>query len=203
MARGATVLLLVDFLNIMDFPSARTLAPHALRAAMRTRALKQRLAGSRVPAIYANDNFGEWHSDIDAIVEACVRRGGAARRLAEIMLPGPEDRFVLKPRHSAFFGTPLQFLLEDLAATRLVIAGLTTDSCVMFTAHDAYLRDYKIWVPSDCVAAARPEFSRTSLAHMQRVLKASTNPSTASLTDAFRHAQRARRSSAGGGAAVV
>jgi nicotinamidase-related amidase len=203
MARTATVLLLVDFLNIMDFPSARSLAPHALRAAARTRALKQRLARSRVRAIYANDNFGQWQSDVDAIVEACVQRGGAARQLVELLKPEPDDRFVLKPRHSAFFGTPLQFLLEDLGASRLVIAGLTTDSCVMFTAHDAYLRDYRIWVPSDCVAAARPEFSRTSLSHMHRVLKASTLASTARLDVAFRHAKRLKRNTDGGGAAAV
>ena len=197
MAHSPTVLLLVDFLNIMDFESARALAPHALRAAARAQALKRRLARGRIPAVYANDNFGAWHSDVDAIVQACVARGGAARRLVQLIGPEPGDRFVLKPRHSAFFGTPLQFLLDDLGAKRLVITGLTTDSCVMFTAHDAYLRDYRIWVPSDCVAATRPQFSRTSLAHIERVLKASTSPSPTRLDVAFRGARRVRKYAAG------
>ena len=185
MARTSTVLLLVDFLNFMDFGSARALAPHALRAAKRALALKQRLARSRVPAIYANDNFGHWESDIHAIVDTCIARGGAARQLAEMMAPAPGDRSVLKPRHSAFFGTPLEFLLKDLGVRRLVVTGLTTDSCIMFTAHDAYLRGYRIWVPSDCVGAAKPDFTRNSLAHMRRVLKASTLPSTTPLNRAF------------------
>lgn len=197
MAKSATALLLIDFLNVMDFGSANALAPHALRAAERARALKARLARSRVPAIYANDNFGAWDSDVDAIVEACRARGGAARRLVELLAPANGDRFVLKPRHSAFFGTPLEFLLQDLGAKRLVITGLTTDSCVMFTAHDAYLRDYRIWVPSDCVAAASPRFTRTSLAHMQRVLKASTLPSRTRLDIALRSARRVRKGAAG------
>ncbi len=93
---------------------------------------------------------------------------------------------MLKPRHSAFFGTPLEFLLDDLGAKRLVITGLTTDSCIMFTAHDAYVRGYRIWVPSDCVAAARPQFTRNSLQHMARVLKASTLPSTTPTNRAFK-----------------
>jgi nicotinamidase-related amidase len=186
MPRSATVLLLVDFLNFMDFESARLLAPHALRAARCARELKRRLVRSQVPVIYANDNFGHWESDFHAIVETCIARGGASQKLAELMAPESNDRSVLKPRHSAFFGTPLEFLLNDLGAKRLVITGLTTDSCVMFTAHDAYVRGYRIWVPSDCVAAAKPQFTRNSLQHMARVLKASTKPSTTPTNVAFR-----------------
>jgi nicotinamidase-related amidase len=186
MGRATTVLLLVDFLNFMDFDSAKMLAPHALRAAHHARDLKRRMARSRVPVIYANDNFGHWESDFRAIVETCIARGGASRKLAELMAPEEDDHSVLKPRHSAFFGTPLEFLLNDLGARRLVITGLTTDSCVMFTAHDAYVRNYRIWVPSDCVAAARPQFTRDSLEHMARVLKASTAPSTTPTNAAFK-----------------
>ena len=188
MARANTVLLFVDFLNFMDFDTAKSLAPHALRAARQARELKRRLAKSRVPVIYANDNFGHWESDIHAIVETCVARGGASRKLAELMAPERGDHSVLKPRHSAFFGTPLEFLLKDLGAGRLVITGLTTDSCVMFTAHDAYVRGYKLWVPSDCVAAARPHYTRDSLEHMRRVLKASTVRSTTPTPAAFKAA---------------
>ena len=188
MARATTVLLLVDFLNFMDFGSARALAPHAVRAAMRARELKRRLSRARVPVIYANDNFGRWESDFRAIVETCLARGGASRELAQIMMPEPDDRSVLKPRHSAFFGTPLEFLLADLGTRRLIVTGLTTDSCVMFTAHDAYLRGYRIWVPSDCVAAAKPQFTRDALDHMARVLKASTARSTTPLNVAFKSA---------------
>ncbi|HVE48430.1 MAG TPA: isochorismatase family cysteine hydrolase [Casimicrobiaceae bacterium] len=191
MARASTVLLLVDFLNFMDFPTARSLAPHAIRAARAAKALKLRLARQHVPAIYANDNFGHWESDIHAVVDTCIERGGASRELAQLMAPQRDDRSVLKPRHSAFFGTPLEFILAEMGVRRLIIAGLTTDSCVMFTAHDAYLRDYAIWVPSDCVASARPAHTRQALSHMQRVLKAKVAPSTTSLTSVFASRTRA------------
>jgi len=187
-ARSSTVLLLVDFLNFMDFDDAEALAPHAIRAARAAKALKKRLKRARVPAIYANDNFGHWESDMRAVVQTCIDRGGASRALAELMAPDEDDRFVLKPRHSAFFGTPLEFLLDEMGARRLVITGLTADSCVMFTAHDAYLRNYAIWVPADCVAAVRAAYARQAIAHMQRVLKASVVPSTMPLSRAFRRA---------------
>ncbi len=176
--RAQTVLVLVDFLNFMDFPTAPALAAHAVRAARHAARLKARLRRAGVPAIYANDNFGHWESDVDAIVATCRERGGAAAALAQLMAPQPGDRSVLKPRHSAFYGTPLDFLLDEIGARRLVLAGLTADSCVMFTAHDAYLRDYALWIPRDCVAAPQPRHTRAALDHMARVLKATTSPSS-------------------------
>jgi nicotinamidase-related amidase len=184
-ARSSTALLLVDFLNFMDFDTAKALAPHAIRAARAARTLKARLVRARVPAIYANDNFGHWESDIHAVVQTCIDRGGASRALAELMAPQDADRSVLKPRHSAFFGTPLEFLLDEMGASRLVITGLTAESCVLFTAHDAYLRNYALWVPGDCVASANPAHARQALAHMQRVCKATIAPSTTPLSRVF------------------
>jgi nicotinamidase-related amidase len=191
-AGGATVLLLVDFLNFMDFPTAHALAPHALRAARHAAALKARLRRAHVPVIYANDNFGHWESDIRAVVATCRERGGASRKLADLLAPQAGDRSVLKPRHSAFFGTPLDFLLDELGASRLILAGLTADSCIMFTAHDAYLRGYELWIPSDCVAAPEPRHARTALDHMRRVLKASIGPSSTPLARAWPQRPRKR-----------
>lgn len=190
MARSATALLLVDFLNFMDFDTARALAPHAIRAARAAKALKAKLVRTGIPAIYANDNFGHWESDIRAVVQTCIDRGGASRALAEILAPEPPDRSVLKPRHSAFFGTPLEFLLDEMGATRLVITGVTADSCVLFTAHDAYLRNYELWVPADCVASPKRAYARQALAHMARVCKASIAPSTTPLSKVFARRRR-------------
>lgn len=82
-----------------------------------------------------------------------------------------DDLPILKPRHSAFFGTPLEFLLDELRITQLIIAGLTTDNCVMFTAHDAYLRKIAAFVPSNCAAARDPRDHRAALRHIRTVLK--------------------------------
>lgn len=196
MPRSATALLLVDFLNFMDFDSAEALAPHAIRAARAANALKARLVRARIPTIYANDNFGHWESDIRAVVQACIDRGGASRALASLMAPQEADRSVLKPRHSAFFGTPLEFLLDEMGTSRLVITGLTADSCVLFTAHDAYLRNYALWVPADCVASAKPAYARQALAHMARVCKANIAPSTTPLSKVFARSRRIQSAAA-------
>jgi nicotinamidase-related amidase len=171
-----TALLLIDFMNPLDFEGGKALARRALRAAAQAARLKARLARERVPAIYCNDNFGHWESEFDAVVEHCRSLGGVPARLAALLAPQRGDRSILKPRHSAFFGTPLEFLLDELRVDRLVLTGLAADNCIMFTAHDAYLRKYALWVPADCVASERAAYERGALAHMARVVKADVRP---------------------------
>ena len=173
-SRARSALLLVDFINPMDFAGANALAPRALAAAAAAARLKSRLRRARVPVIYANDNFGAWRADFAMIVDACRRGVPAARKLVATIAPASDDLSILKPRHSAFFGTPLEFLLDELRVNRLIIAGLTTDNCVMFTAHDAYLRKLAVCVPSNCSAAKDPRDHRAALRHIRTVLKGRT-----------------------------
>jgi nicotinamidase-related amidase len=97
----------------------------------------------------------------------------------EQLVPDEEkDYFVLKPKHSGFFSTTLDTLLEYLGAKTLILTGLTGDICVLFTANDAYMRDFNLIVPSDCVASLELNENRHALEHMRRVLKADIRPST-------------------------
>ena len=177
--KARTALLLIDFMNPLDFDGAQALAPRAVRAATCAAGLKKRMRARRAPVIYANDNFGRWESDFHAVVDDCKRRGGASATIATLLAPSADDRSVLKPRHSAFFGTPLDFLLDELGVGQLVLAGLAADSCIMFTAHDAYLRKYDLWIPADCVASEKDVWRRDALAYMARVLKARVDPAAA------------------------
>lgn len=165
-----TALLLVDFINTLDFDGGKALAPMAVQAARRTAELKRRAVAAGIAVIYANDNFGDWRSEFSQVVRACESSPGC--ELANLLRPGGDDWSVLKPRHSAFYGTPLEFLLDDLEVDRLILTGLQTDICVLFTAHDAYLRQYKLWVPADCVASEQAETSKAMLEHMASKLKA-------------------------------
>lgn len=175
----ASALLLVDFVNLLDFDGAETLKRPAVRAARATAALRARLDRRRAPTIYANDHFGQWGESFPALVKRCRALGGASAALVEALPPRDRDYVVLKPRHSAFFGTPLEFLLDELRIRRLVIAGLATDICVLFTAEDAYMRKYDLWIPADCVASESAARTRRALQHAADVLKADVRPSTA------------------------
>jgi nicotinamidase-related amidase len=166
--------LLVDFLNPLDFTADRAFVQRAVRAARATRRLKARMAGRGAPIIYANDHWGAWTRSLDSLVAALASSNVPGRALVELLAPGLDDYTILKPRHSAFYGTPLEFLLDELGVGSLTIAGIAADNCVLSTASDAYVRKFQVWVPSNCVAAEKEEHRLAALAHMKRVLKART-----------------------------
>jgi nicotinamidase-related amidase len=173
------VLLLIDVINDLEFEGGEALLAQALPMAERLAALKRRARAAGIPAVYVNDNFGRWRSDLRALLAHCRHDGVRGRALIEQLVPEPDDYFVLKPKHSGFFSTALELLLEHLRAHTLILTGLTADNCVLFTASDAYLRDYHLIVPEDCVAAIDPRHTRQALEHMRRVLKAEVVASTA------------------------
>lgn len=176
---AATALLLVDFIHALVADSGPHLPGSALKAARNTALLKKRARRARMPVIYANDHFGNWKSDFPSLVRACRQRGGCASELVALLEPGPEDFSVLKPRHSAFYGTPLEFLLDELGASRLILAGIEADICVMYTAQDAYMRKFHLWVPRNCVASRSGRRLAAALEFMGKNLKADTRSAAA------------------------
>lgn len=174
-SRGkGNALVLIDVINDFDFPLAEALLRYALPAAKRIAALKERARRARIPAIYANDNFGQWRSDFHQQIEHCLEKGGRGSQIVELLRPDDDDYFVLKPMHSGFFSTTLEVLLERLEAERLILVGFAADICVLYTANDAYMRGFKVAVPSDCVASETKRQFRFALEHMSKRLKADT-----------------------------
>ncbi|AVP57014.1 cysteine hydrolase family protein [Pulveribacter suum] len=151
------VLLLVDVINPMSFPTADDLLPSAWAAAQRVARLKKRLAARGVTAIYANDNYGTWHSEFRDILGACQMLPGPRGDIARLLTPTPDDLVILKPQHSAFHSTPLRHLLTQMGTKKLTIVGWAADMCVMLSATDACMYGYEVWVPQDCIAAETVE----------------------------------------------
>jgi nicotinamidase-related amidase len=175
--RSPWALLLIDVINDFDFPEAPRLLRYAMPAARRLAALKRRARRRGVPIIYVNDNFGRWQSDFRKQVERCLAKSCPGRPIATLLRPEKDDYFVLKPKHSAFFSTTLNVLLSHLGARKLILGGFATDICILFTANDAYMRDYRLYIPSDCVAAETTVAHRNACAHMKRFLRADIRPS--------------------------
>jgi len=170
-------LVLIDVINDLEFEGGEQLLNQALLAARHIATLKENAKSAGIPVIYVNDNFGRWRSDFKKIVEHCLEPDVRGRPLAEILAPQEDDYFVLKPKHSGFFQTTLDLLLEYLGARTLVLAGIAGNNCVLFTANDAYMRDYKLFIPSDCSVSIEPTENEYALKQMQQVLKADIRPS--------------------------
>lgn len=172
-----TALLLIDVINDLEFEGAEQLLRQALPMARRLARLKARARRAGIPAIYVNDNFGRWQSDFRRVVDHCLEDGVRGEPIAQLLAPEDDDYFVLKPKHSAFFATTLDTLLSYLGAKTLIITGIAGNICILFSANDAYMRDFNLIVPSDCVSSNTIEENRHALRQMKKVLKADTTSS--------------------------
>lgn len=175
--KSPVALLLIDLINDLEFVGGDQLFPHALPVAKKIAALKKRAHEAKIPIIYVNDNFGRWQSDFNKLLTHCLKDDVRGKPLAEILRPEAKDYFVLKPKHSGFHSTTLELLLQYLEVRTLILTGLAADICVLFTANDAYMRDYRLVVPADCVASQDPADTQHALRQIQRVLKGDTTAS--------------------------
>ena len=177
-ATGRTALLIIDMINDMDFACGPEMLEPTHEAADRILALRARADRLNVPVVYVNDNYGQWHSERSRLVEHCMRPDAPGRELVARLAPREQDYFVIKPMHSGFYATNLPVLLPKLGASRVILTGIATDICVLFTAADAHMRDYEIWAPGDCVAAVAPERTGWALDIMLQAMSAEIRPTT-------------------------
>jgi len=175
--KSGAALLLIDVINDFDFPEGDQLLRLAMPVGKNIARLKQRSKEAGIPLVYVNDNFGRWRSDFKKIV-AHAREQGCGKEFVELLLPDEDDYFVLKPKHSGFYSTTLSLLLTHLTAKNLIVTGIAGNNCVLVTANDAYMRDFKLFVPADCVVSNTDEENQAALKQMQTVLKADIRIST-------------------------
>lgn len=167
-----SALLLIDVVNDFEFPGSQRLLRHAIPAARRLAKLKQAAKAAGMPVIYVNDNFGHWQSTFQEQIERCSADDCPGHPVASLLPPRPDDYFVLKPRHSGFYSTPLEVLLGFLQIRTLILTGFAGDICVLYTANDAYMRAYELIVVHDCVASESVGSNRAAIDHMKTRLKA-------------------------------
>jgi nicotinamidase-related amidase len=173
---AGAALLLIDVINDFEFEGGEEFLQLALPVGRNIAALKQRAKQQRIPVIYVNDNFGKWQSDLNKIVSHCLEDGVRGEPFVKLVLPDENDYFVLKPKHSGFYCTSLELLLEHTGAHSIILAGIAGNNCVLFTANDAYMRDFKLFVPADCSLSISPEDNEHAFKQMEKVLKANIRP---------------------------
>lgn len=175
--KSEAALLLIDVINDFDFPEGDQLLQLAVPVGKNIAELKKRAKDAGIPCIYVNDNFGKWQSDFKKIVARCTADDAKGKDFVKQLVPDDADYFVLKPKHSGFYSTTLDLLLTHLNAKNLILTGIAGNNCVLFTANDAYMRDFKVFVPEDCIVSNTEEENRYALKQMETVLKADTTPS--------------------------
>lgn len=174
--KSEAALLLIDVINDFEFEEGEQLLELALPVGKNIAELKKRAKAADIPTIYVNDNFGRWQSDFKRIVAHCSRDDAKGKSFVKLLPPDDDDYFVLKPKHSGFYSTTLELLLTHLGAKNLILTGIAGNNCVLFTANDAYMRDFKLFIPADCVVSNTEQENEHALKQMETVLKADVTP---------------------------
>ncbi|AYV47697.1 cysteine hydrolase [Caulobacter flavus] len=167
-------LLIIDLINDLDFPGAGPLRQACRGIAEDLVQFRAEADRAAAPTIYVNDNFGQWRAERDEIIAHAGRAESPARDIVDKLKPRPDDFFVIKPRFSGFYATPLPVLLPQLGVQRLILTGVATDICVLFTAADAHMRQYDLWVPENLVASDDPQRNAWALEIMRNSMGACT-----------------------------
>jgi nicotinamidase-related amidase len=165
-------LLILDAINPFDFPGSDDIAEEAVAASAAIARLRDTADALRMPTIYVNDNYGHWGSEKSQIVAEAATGSETAAMIVGRLAPRPADYFVIKPHFSAFYATNLTALLDQLEVGRLVLTGYAADICVLFTAADAHMRAYDLWIPADAVASETSAHKQWALEIMAKSMGA-------------------------------
>ena len=170
-------LLLIDVINDLEFPEGDQLLRYARAHGRADRRAEATGQGCGHPGDLRQRQLRPLAVRLQHAGRPLPERRVRGQPLAELLRPDEDDYFVLKPKHSGFFSTTLDILLDYLQVKSLILTGIAANICVLFTANDAYMRDFRLFVPRDCVASNTEEDNRDALEQMQLVLKADIRPS--------------------------
>jgi len=174
--KNSTALLVIDMINTLDFPEGKSLLRQALPVADNILKMKAKLKRKKVPVIYLNDHYGHWRDDWKSVFDHCTQEKFPGRTLSAKMRPDEDDYFLLKPKHSGFFGTQLDILLKDLGVKKLIITGVAGNICILFTVNDAHMRDFEIHVPENGIASNSKRDNTYALKQFRDVFDIETKP---------------------------
>lgn len=168
---AATAVIVIDMLNPYEHQDAELLGRSVAEI---VRPLSRLVASARerpdVDLVYVNDNHGDFTAGRNDLEERAL--GGRRPDLVKPVLPPPDCAFLPKVRHSAFYGTSLEYFLLRNEVRTVVLTGQVTEQCILYSALDAYVRHFAITVPTDCVADIHEDLGAAALRMMERNMSA-------------------------------
>lgn len=161
----STALIVTDMLNDYGHDDAEPLMASVREVVPVLAELIDEMRSREVPVIYINDNGGEWTAGRPQLVEQAL--AGPEPALVEPIVPPDDAPFIVKARHSVFYGTPLEYMLGQFGIERIILTGQVTEQCILYSALDAYIRKLQVVVPRDAVAHIHDDLAEAALRMME------------------------------------
>jgi nicotinamidase-related amidase len=168
---STTALIVIDMINPYDHKDADTLTDNVAKIIAPLQELLDRARGrDDVRLLYINDNYGDFSATSRDLLDRALH--GRRPDLIRPIMPTEDCAFLTKVRHSAFYATPLEYVLQREAVDTVILTGQVTEQCVLYSALDAYVRHLAIKIPEDCVAHIDPRLGEAALQMMERNMRA-------------------------------
>ncbi|MEW6244759.1 MAG: isochorismatase family cysteine hydrolase [Bacillota bacterium] len=167
---GRTALLVVDMLYDFINEDGALYCGDSAKAIVDRVAWAIRSARERgEPVIFICDNHKEGDREFEMFPVHCIAGSRGAAILPEIA-PEPGDHIIKKRRYSGFYGTDLDLTLREAGVEHVVLVGVCTNICVLYTAADARMRNYRVTVLKDAVASFDEGSHQWALKEMESTL---------------------------------
>ena len=173
--KKVSALLLVDLITDFNFEDGDQLFEQTLQILPNLTSWRKTCFELGMPIIFVNDPAKNRSSSYDDRISE-TGKSERGRFMLDQIGPRESDSIILKPQRSGFYETDLESTLKRIRVNHVYVTGVTTDICVLFTAHDAYMRKFKVSVPEDCVTAVKDEYHSAALSFLGRVAEAETQP---------------------------
>ena len=125
-----------------------------------------------------------------AVPPHCIE-GTRGIEIVDELRPLPEDIRIVKRRYSCFLGTDLDLILRQLGIETLLVTGVCSNVCVLWTVGDAFQRDYHVRVVEDCIAGSSAEENNAAALIMRALVSAGRPVQSGDVTDALADVGRA------------
>jgi nicotinamidase/pyrazinamidase len=163
-----TGLIVVDMLNDFVQDGGSLVVPVAKSLIPNQQELLTKARETGVYVIFLADNHQPDDDEFEKWPPHAIR-GTWGSRVIEPLSPQDEERVVPKRRYSGFFGTDLDLTLRERGIDTVVIVGVLTDICVMYTSADASARGYNVIIVSDATGSTSLENHQFALTHAREV----------------------------------
>ncbi|KQL39088.1 hypothetical protein AN960_11420 [Bacillus sp. FJAT-25509] len=163
-------LLIVDLINSFTFKHGSVLAEKSIHMVPKINYIRDIFKNKKLPTIYVNDHYKIENPTQKKLIKHCLNP--LSYDLIKQIQPNEEDYFIFKPNYSGFYLTSLDELLKKLKITHLVIVGVAGNRCVLFTANDAFMRDYNLIIPQDAISSVTDYDEKVAIYMMKDILNA-------------------------------
>jgi len=161
----------IDMLNDFILPGAPLEVPKAREIIPNLKEKIAQMRKEKIPIVYICDAHKKNDPEFKIWPVHCVK-GTKGAEIVEELKPEKDDYLVTKTTYSGFFKTKLEYLLKRLKVKKLVVSGILTNICVLYTVSDAVLRGYEVTIVKDCVTSLTEEEHNFALQQMEKVLRA-------------------------------